>query len=243
MKKIFSTILVFIMLAFFVIASTIMVSRSKHATLPIERNVNEISVHDVATAEETFATSTPDMNVGNKVIYENMKVTNKGLTAELREIDLNPDFPTVTICIEVPTLGDWLPRFSGTYNGNEVRWWAYEWIGPGDSAYQAKYRCYRVSLSRSTAPKSFSGRFVFSLDYFETSLPEQIPEFLIALAKERLKEKGIIFEVQNTTRGWDIIVLNKPDAYTQAEAEQMVREAMTEKFEGPWTFVIDFDQK
>lgn len=242
MKRIISTVIVFFVLALATVAYTAMVPQPKTIS-SIESNVTETTWPDIATAEKTPVAGNPNTNAVDKAIYEDMIATNKGLTVELREIDLNPDAPTVTVCTDVPTPDDWLPEFSAFYDGSEIGISGWRWIGPGESAYQTKYRCYQVYLTPSSAPKEFSGQFVFSLDYFRTIPPEQIPDILIVQAKERLKNKGIDFEVENIPHGWNITIINKPDAYSQAEAEQMVREAMTEKFEGPWTFVIDFDQK
>lgn len=243
MKKIVFSVTMFLVLTLATVAYTATVPQSKSSISLSERNATETALLDVATAEETAVSATSDTNAVGKVTYENMIATNKGLTAQLREIDLNPDFPIVTICTDVPTPEDWLPEFSAIYNGNEIGIWGWRWIGPGDSAYQTKYRCYQVHLTPSSAPRDFSGQFVFSLDYFRTIPPEQIPDALIIQAKERLKGKEIDFEIENIPHGVNIIITNKPDSYSQEEAKQMVLEAMSERFEGPWTFIIDFDQK
>lgn len=246
MKKIISSTIMFLVLALVMVAYTMMVPQSKDPVSSIGRTVTEATFHDVATAEETSISGNPNTSAVDKVskvMYENVIATNKGLTAELREIDLNPEFPTVTVCTDVPTPEDWLPEFSATYNGNEIGIWGWRWIGPGDSAYQTTYRCYQVYLTLSSAPKDFSGQFVFSLDYFRTIPPEQIPDSLIVQAKERLKNTGIDFEIENITHGVNITIISKPNSYSQEEAKQIVLEAMSEKFEGPWTFVIDLDKK
>lgn len=178
----------------------------------------------------------------HRVSFENITVSNKGLEAELREINLAHDFPTATICAEVPTIADWLPVFSATYNGQPVGIWGWMLIDP-DNAYQEKKRCYMVMFTSSSAPQDFSGQLVISLEYFRTITPEKIPESLILQARENLKNKGIDFEIENISHGVNIVVTDKPDFYTEEEAEQKVLEALTERFDGPWTFIVDLGQK
>lgn len=242
MKRIISFTIIFFVLALVTVSYTTMVPQSKDVISSAEINITETALQ-VATAGKTSVVGIPTTNVMDKVTYENVIVTNKGLTAELREINLNPESPTVTVCTDVPTPDDWLPEFSATYKGEEIGIWGWKWVGPGDSAYLTKYRCYQVYLTPSSAPKDFSGQFVFSLNYFRTLPPEQIPDSLIVQARERLKSKGIDFQIDNIPHGMNITITNKPDSYSQEEAKQMVIEAMSDKFDGPWTFVIDFDQK
>jgi len=100
-----------------------------------------------------------------------LKETRGGLTVEIRGYDLNPDYPTVTVCADLPSVADWLPRFSAIYKSQPVDISAWMLIDPDNTAYQAANRCYLVMLPAGVFDTNPSGKLVFSLDYFEMSLP------------------------------------------------------------------------
>lgn len=203
---------------------------------------------DPQIASRSWTVTTPPHPTGEsfaatKKTYMDVRVSHNGLKAELREIDLNPDYPTITVCTDIPTIADWLPRFSAVHNGQRVGVWGWMLIDPDNIAYQKTNRCYLVHLTPSTAPKDFSGEFVLSLDYFETSIPERIPEDLIVRAKDRLRSEGIDFQVENIPKGVNLVITKKPDSCSEAEALQKVKDALTDRAYGPWTFTIVLEQE
>ena len=174
-----------------------------------------------------------------------LKVTHGGLTVEIREYDLNPDYPTVTICADLPSVADWLPRFSASYNGETIGVWQVMLIDPQNTAYLEKNRCYLAMLPEGVFDKNHpSGILIFSLDYFEMSLPEKLPADIIKKAKEKIKVSGIEFEVQDASHSQNLVITKKPDSTSQEEAWQVVQKAiedLTDKVYGPWVFTIDLD--
>jgi len=173
-----------------------------------------------------------------------MKSSINGLTAEVTQVDLNPDAPTVSVCADVPTIADWLPQFSAKRNGQPVGVIGWMLLDPTNTAYQQKNRCYLVMLSNEQlSSKKNSGTLILSLDYFETSIPERLPVDLIAKAKERLSGSGIDFEVQDVPHGQNFIFTRKPDSYSDEDASQKVTDALKDKVYGPWVFIIDLNQK
>lgn len=167
-----------------------------------------------------------------------------GLTVEIREYDLNPDNPTITICADLPSVADWQPMFSASHKDEPVYVWMVILIDPQHTAEKEKNRCYLAKLSNDTGAfdEDQSGRLVFSLDHFQMSLPEQLPEILVTQANQITREAGIEFEVQNAPHTQNYVITKKPDSISEQEALQAVQEAIDEAagiVHGPWVFMID----
>ncbi len=193
--------------------------------------------------------SSPVAESSLNAVVPGLKETRGGLTVEIRGYDLNPDHPTITVCADLPSVADWLPRFSAIYKGQPVDGNnAWMLIDPDNTAYQAANRCYLVMLPGGVFDTNPSGKLVFSLDYFEMSLPERLPADIIAKAKDQLASSGtgIDFEVQTISHGQNLIITKKPDSVSQEDALQAVEkaiESVTDKVYGPWVFTIDLSQK
>lgn len=129
------------------------------------------TLRNAPTVQMTASTPTPFRS------QLRMKVRNGGLTAELQEIDLDPEYPTVTLCTDLPTEADWLPRFSTIYQGREIQVTGWMLVDPVSNAVHARNRCYQATLSTEIFDLGVpSGELVFSLDYFELSIPENLPQ-------------------------------------------------------------------
>ena len=177
-----------------------------------------------------------------------LRETIDGLTVEIREYELNPDNPTITICADLPSVADWQPMFSASHKDDPVYVWMVSLIDPQHTAVKEKNRCYLAKLSNDTGAfdEDQSGMLVFSLDHFQMSLPEQLPEVLVAQANKITREAGIEFEVQNTPHTQNYVITKKPDSISEQEALQAVQEAIDEAagiVHGPWVFMIDLGQE
>lgn len=171
-----------------------------------------------------------------------------GLTAEIREYDLNPEYPTITICTDIPSVADWLPIFSASYKDNPIDVWQVMLIDPQNTAYQEKNRCYLAMLTEGIIQPDESGILTFSIEYFQMSVPERLPDDLIAKAKKYLLEKGINidFEIKDVDHGQAIVITEKPTKYTDEESYQIIQDAIEQSIDkvyGPWIFTIDLSQK
>lgn len=171
-----------------------------------------------------------------------------GLTAEIREYDLNPEYPTITICTDIPSVADWLPIFSASYKDNPIDVWQVMLIDPQNTAYQEKNRCYLAMLTEGIIQPDESGILTFSIEYFQMSVPERLPDDLIAKAKKYLLEKSINidFEIKDVDHGQTIVITKKPTNYTDEESYQIIQDAIEQSIDkvyGPWIFTIDLSQK
>lgn len=184
-------------------------------------------------------------STGNKI---SLTATIDGLTAEIREYDLNPEYPTITICTDIPSVADWLPIFSASYNDKPVDVWQVMLIDPQNTAYQEKNRCYLAMLTEGIIQPDQPGTLTFSMEYFRMSVPERLPNDLIAKAKKYLLEEGINidFEIKDVDHGQSIVITKKPDNYTDEQSYQAIQDAIEQSIDkvyGPWIFTIDLSQK
>jgi hypothetical protein len=62
-----------------------------------------------------------------------------------------------------------------------------------------------------------------------------ITEGRVALAKQKLEKFGILFEHVND----DVNILQKPNDLPDGDAYPLVREALSDRYEGPWTFTVE----
>lgn len=173
-----------------------------------------------------------------------LSVTKDGLTAVIREYDLNPDYPTVTVCTDLPSIADWLPIFTASFNGKDIGVWQVMLIDPDGVAPEKKNRCYLAMLIEGNFKPGEKGKLIFRLEHFQMSVPELLPEDLLLKAKNNLKNKGldIDFEMQNVDHGQIVVIKKKPASLTDEQAYQAIQEAIAQapdKVQGPWTFVID----
>lgn len=209
-------------------------NESGSARLVSELQSDRMDQMDQATPVATLSAIEETVSVG-------------GLTAEIRSVDLKQSEPAITLCADLPTVADWLPRFSAVYQGQKVLVRGWMLLDPDNTAYLAKNRCYLVKLSNELfTSETSAGTLTFSLDSFESSLPEKIPADVVAEAQAALKDTGIKFELQDVPHSQTIIIISKPESTSQEEATQKVQEAIestTDKVYGPWIFTIDLDKQ
>lgn len=173
-----------------------------------------------------------------------LNATVNGLTAVIREYDLNPDYPTITVCADLPSIADWLPIFTASFKGEDIGVWQVMLIDPDGAAPEQKNRCYLAMLVEGNFKPGEKGKLIFKIEHFQMSIPELLPDDLLIRAKDNLQNKGldIDFEMQNVDHGQIIVLKKKPLTLTDEQAYQAIEQAIAqapEKVEGPWTFVID----
>lgn len=201
-----------------------------------------------------YAQSDSNVNVNPLIVPANstprtsLKVTKNQLTAEIIEYDLNPDYPTITICTDLPSVADWLPIFSASLNGKNITVWQVMLIDPEGTAPEKKKRCYLAMLEEGIFQPNLSGNLNFKLEHFQMSIPERLPDELIAKAKKDLREMGldIDFEMKDVDHGQEVVIKSKPATYSDEQTYQAIQEAIAkapDKVYGPWEFVIEVKPK
>lgn len=235
------TKLLIITTVFIGVASILVLTKS--GVLPKSQS---IAVHAQSDASAGFnpVTTNRASSPSSPMAITALKATKDGLTVEITKYDLNPDYPTVTICADLPSVADWLPIFSATYNGQPVDVWQVMLIDPQNDASQKKNRCYLAMLKEGIFQPGQSGTLIFNLEQFQMSIPEILPDDLLAKVKKNLKDKAldIDFEMKSVDHGQVVVIKKKPSALTDEQVYQAIQEAIAqapEKVQGPWTFVID----
>lgn len=216
-------------------------SKNPSTSTLVKADQAKITLIDVIPSDTKAPQTSPE-------IKTSLTATNNGLTAKVSEYDLNPDHPYVTVCTDIPSISDWLPIFSASYNDEPIDIWMVMLIDPQNTAYKEKNRCYKVMLKEGVLQTDKLGVLTFTLDYFRMSAPEIMPSETIDTAKKYLTDKEILigFELKNVEHGQIIVITKKPDRYTDEQAYQLIQEAIEqsiEKFYGPWNFTIDTIQE
>ncbi|GEM_PF-5256890 len=209
---------------------------------------NNFASQNSSSADANSAKEKNSVSTGSVVNNNSANVTKasvNGITAEITsKIEIYHGSPSVTLCTDAPSVADWLPHMSATYNGQQVNITGWGLVDP-DSAVQSKHRCYIVIFEDAVIdPSHPSGKLLFSLDYFEMSLPEILPVDIIAKARDKLKTSGIDFEVQSVPHTQGIVITKKPGSVANDQALQAAEDAIaasTDKVYGPWTFVLNFN--
>lgn len=167
----------------------------------------------------------------------------KDITAEIKNVYLDPINPSITICTNVPTLADWLPIFSAQLDGKPINVLGVAVLN-SDTAYKEINRCYQVSLATELVTSlNETGTLIFSMDYFKLLLPEKFDTTseIASQAKAESQKQGVNFEVQSLEHGWNVVVTKKPEEMSEETALQIALnslEIQAGKVEGPWVFTI-----
>lgn len=235
------TKLLIIMTVFIGVASILVLAKS--GVLPKGQS---IAVHAQSDASDDFNPVTTNRAGSplSPMATTTLKATKDGLTVEITKYDLNPDYPTVTICADLPSVADWLPIFSAMHNGQPVDVWQVMLIDPQNNASQKKNRCYLAMLKEGIFQPGQSGTLIFNLEQFQMSIPEILPDDLLAKVKKNLKDKGldIDFEMKRVDHGQIVVIKKKPISYTDDQVYQAIQDAIAqapEKVVGPWIFTIE----
>jgi predicted regulator of Ras-like GTPase activity (Roadblock/LC7/MglB family) len=201
---------------------------------------------EATTTPVSAVTDTSPTQPGYRIFDPELSVIEAGLTASLNEVRLDPQNPTVRICVELPSTADWLAYFSARLNNEVVNIQSIAVLNTGDPA--ENQRCFEVTL----APGSFdlnniSGSLVISLDSLKVLLPEKLPSTseIVAAAKAEAQKQGIDFEIQDLDHTQDIRITQKPTSMSNGQAQKIVVQLLqTEAGEiiGPWVFTIDLSQ-
>lgn len=175
-----------------------------------------------------------------------MASTEKGLTAVLTKINLEPQNPAAEICAELPSAADWLAYFSARLDDKIVNITGISVIN-ADTAHTEAKRCYQVSFDpHAFEVESAPAKLVLSLDSLKILLPEKIPSDseILAAAKAEAQKRGLDFEFQNVNHGGNILITKKPENMSEDQAALIVAgilQSQAGQVDGPWVFTIDLN--
>ncbi len=155
-----------------------------------------------------------------------------GLGITLEQVTLAPSQVALRLCFDLPDGGDWQPQLQVRVDGAAGSLAGYgltERPDPSDTQ-----RCADYEIMVGYTPESRT--LEVNIDRLQTS--ESISPESLARAQERLVAQGIVleFETGRGHFGWNI--LSAPEGMSEQAINEKVSAALSEQFEGPWTFIV-----
>ena len=200
---------------------------------PIEKNLEAPQ-----PTEQSMEAIQPD-ETSNTILTAD----DNGISAEINDYDLDPEHPFVTVCTNLPSVADWLPIFTATYNDESIDVWMVQVLDEDNTAYKSINRCYKALLKEGIIQADKPGILTFTMDHFRMAIPDVYPDELIEKSNKFLAENGnnVVFEIKNVNHGQVFEITQKPENMSDEQAYQLIEQAIDQSIEkvfGPWTFTI-----
>ena len=199
-----------------------------------------IELPNVGTFHFEFEIS---ISQGIKLMDINQIVEANGISLTLKSLILNRSHVDALLCFEMPSAKDWSPDLRFGLGGAPDEG-APEAFGsslfPGDGkgfSLSDPERC--VGMGTDVSYEGGPTRVVLTIPKLKTSIPERIPEEMVQQANERLKDRGIVFEVIAQDHGNNFNILRRPDGMPDTELYPLIWDALGDWYEGPWEFTVE----
>jgi hypothetical protein len=180
-------------------------------------------------------TITPDRNVEAS-----------GITMHLESITLNRSHTDLRLCFQMPSPADWIP-------------YATIQIGEGlemqnNGFSDAAGKSFRLTNPERCADLSFDVPYsggattaVVKVTKLAKSFPEVFSDEQIRTANEKLKPRGIEFEITPYISqgngggggGYSMKILKKPEGMNDDDVYHLINNTLEERIEGPWVFTVE----
>jgi hypothetical protein len=172
-------------------------------------------------------------NIDQTVVANNVSMT-------LKSLILNPSHAKALICFQMPSAADWgLFTSRITVDGKE-----YPFMGGGlasedgdlDLALTSPVRCNELGFD-IVFDESVTSVTV-TVPRLQASVNEVVAPETVAMANQRLADKGIVFNYENIDNGGNFVILQRPDGMSDEELYPLIWDALAEQYEGPWVFTV-----
>ena len=199
--------------------------------IPVEGPTNVGTFHLSFTAP--VANGIKIENIDQTVLANNVSMT-------LKSLILNPSHVEALICFQMPSAIDWgLTTSKITVGGRE-----YPFMGGGlvaevgDSGFAvtSPERCNVVGFDIAYDESATS--VTLTVPRLQASVNEVVTPETVAMANQRLADKGIEFDYVNIDHGGNIEILKRPDGMPDGEIYPLIWDALAAQHEGPWVFTV-----
>jgi hypothetical protein len=177
---------------------------------------------------------------GIKIETIDQTVVSNDVSMTLKSLILNPSHAEALICFEMPSTADWgLFTSTITVDGKE-----YPFMGGGlaaedgdlDLALTSPVRCNELGFD-IVFDESVTSVTV-TVPRLQASVNEVVAPETVAMANQRLADKGIVFDYENIDNGGNFVILQRPDGMSDEELYPLIWDALAEQYEGPWVFTV-----
>ena len=214
------------------------VDASKHPNVDLRVEIPIEGPSPVGTFH--FALRAPVLD-GIRMENLDQTVVANDVSMTLRSLTLNPTRAEALICFEMPSAVDWgLTASTITVGGKE-----YSFSGGGlaqtpdgkSIELTDHERCNSIGFDISYDESVAS--ITLTVPKLLASVPEIVTEERVAMANERLAEKGIQIDYENIDHGGNILILKRPEGIEDFEIYPLIWDALAEQYEGPWVFTVE----
>lgn len=213
----------------------------KHPTVDLRVEIPVEGPTPVGTFQ--FALDVPVLD-GMKLENLNQTVVANNISMTLKALVLNPSYAEALICFQMPSAVDWQLTastirvggreypFSG---GGDVR-------GPGGKGFLLTdpERCSSIGFNIPYDKSATS--ITMTVPKLLGSIPEVVTPERVAMANQRLAERGIQIDYGNVDHGGNIEILKRPENATDGEIYPLIWDALAEQYEGPWVFTVAIER-
>lgn len=184
--------------------------------------------------------------VANGIKIENIDQTVRAnnVSMTLKSLILNPSHAEALICFQMPSASDWGLTTSKITVGDKE----YPFMGGGlasekgdpSSALTSPERCNVVGFDIAYDESTTS--VTLTVPRLQASVSEVVTPETVAMANQRLADKGIEFDYVNIDHGGNIVILKQPEGLSDGEIYPLIWDALAEQYEGPWVFTVPIPQ-
>jgi hypothetical protein len=172
-------------------------------------------------------------NIDQTVVANNVSMT-------LKSLILNPSHAEALICFQMPSPLDWGLFTSRISVGDKE----YPFMG-GGLAVEVGDPGFSVTSPERCNVLGFDIVYDESVTSVTVTVPrlqasvnEVVAPETVAMANQRLADKGIVFNYENIDNGGNFVILQRPDGMSDEELYPLIWDALAEQYEGPWVFTV-----
>jgi len=211
----------------------------KHAEINLNVDIPVVGPTNVGTFHFNF-----NAPVGGGIKIENIDqmVVANNVSMTLKSLSLTASRAQALICFQMPSAVDWgLTDSRFTVGGRE-----YPFAGGGlatgkespSSAMTSPERCNDVGFDVAYDSQSDTS-ITITVPKLKASVNEVVTKETVAMANERLADKGIEFDYVNVDHGGNFVILKRPEGLSDEEIGTLIWDALAEQYEGPWVFTVE----
>lgn len=209
----------------------------KHPTVTVDVDIPVEGPTKVGTFHLSF---TAPVRNGIKMENIDQTVVASDVAMTLKSLILNPSHAEALICFQMPSAVDWGLFTSRITVGDQE----YPFMGGGiayeagdlDSALTSSERCNELGFD---VVYDESVRSVtVTVPRLQASVNEVVTPETVAIANQRLANRGITFDYVNVDNGGNFVILQRPAGMSDEELYPLIWDALAEQYEGPWVFTV-----
>jgi hypothetical protein len=226
----------------------------------------DLPIYDSAQSNQIFVSfhfSLDELKVyQEKEILVNQDFESNGITMQVNRVRYTPSYTSVVLCYNKPAKvganSDWWPSHALTLSigklksqnesgkllsDSDLGGAFVKGTPPADLPVIDNGRCVEIGFPIGTLAGETSQTATLIIPQLEISQPEVIPQSELDASSSKLKELGIQLQQQtfsgNGGGGGGLVITQKPLGMSDADAMNLVFQALGYQYPGPWVFSFE----